>query len=144
MARASTSGSVDVVSVIVSAFPFVAVGPWTRVRSRPDYLSLAGDEPLEEVQRRLRDLLPAVIDRQRVTAVGHLLDLGDARVPLLPLVGGLGDRPRDGVVLLALDDQQRATVRIPRIDLGLGEGFRFAFAICIRATPGPATWYVSY
>src|SRR5215217_370341 len=24
------------------------------------------------------------------------------------------------------------------------KGFTFAFAICARATPGPATWYVSY
>ena len=51
---------------------------------------LGRDEPLDEVECGLRDLLPAVVDGQRVAAVGHLLDLGDARVALLPLVGGVG------------------------------------------------------
>src|SRR5215216_5275977 len=53
---------------------------------------LGRDEPLDELERGLRDLLPAVVDGQRVAAVGHLLDLGDARVAFLPLVGGVGDR----------------------------------------------------
>ena len=33
---------------------------------------LGRDEPLDEVERGLRDLLPAVVDGQRVAAVGHL------------------------------------------------------------------------
>src|SRR5215470_11386088 len=44
-------------------------------------------ESLDEVERGLRDLLPAVVDGQRVAAVRHLHDLGDARVARLPLVG---------------------------------------------------------
>src|SRR5262245_37673739 len=48
-------------------------------------------EPLDELECRLGDLLPAVVDRQRVATVGQLLDLGHARVAPLPLVGGVGD-----------------------------------------------------
>src|SRR5215218_964575 len=69
---------------------------------------LGRDEPLDELERGLRDLLPAVVDGQRVAAVGHLLDLRDARVAFLPLVGGVGDRPGNRVVLLPVEDQQRA------------------------------------
>ena len=70
------------------------------------------DEPLDEVECGLRDLLPAVVDGQRVAAVGHLLDLGDARVALLPLVGGVGDRPGNRVVLPPVEDQQRAPIGV--------------------------------
>src|SRR6266702_3487957 len=51
-------------------------------------------------------------------AVGYFMDLSHARVLLLLLVGGMGDRPRDGVVVLAGDDQQRSTLGILRVDLG--------------------------
>src|SRR3954453_10137243 len=67
------------------------------------------DESLHEVECRLCLLAPAAVDRERVPAVRDPGDLGDGLVVLLALVSGLGDRPRDGVVLLALDDQQRAT-----------------------------------
>src|SRR5262245_2131815 len=77
-------------------------------------------ESLDEVECRLGDLLPAVVDGQRVAAVGHLLDLGDARVALLPLVGGVGDRPGNRVVLLPVEDQQRAPIGVLRVDLRLG------------------------
>ena len=83
---------------------------------------LGRDEPLDEVERSLRDLLPAVVDGQRVAAVGHLLDLGDAWVALLPLVGGVGDRPGNRVVLLPDEDQQRATIGVLRVGLQLGRG----------------------
>src|SRR6266566_2277611 len=51
-------------------------------------------------------------------AVGYFMDLSHARVLLLLLVGGMGDRPRDGVVVLAGDDQQRSALGILRVDLG--------------------------
>ena len=51
---------------------------------------------------------------------GHLGDLGHALVALLLLVGGVGDRPRDRVVLLAGDDQQRPAVGVLAVDLRLG------------------------
>ena len=51
---------------------------------------------------------------------GDLDDLGHARVALLLLVRGVGDRPRHGVVLLAGDDQQRPAIGILGVHLGLG------------------------
>jgi hypothetical protein len=49
----------------------------------------------------LGDLLPAVVDGERVSASGHLDDLGDGFVSGLELVGGVGQRPGDGVILLS-------------------------------------------
>ena len=46
------------------------------------------------------------------------MDLSHAGILLLLLVGGMGDRPRHRVVVLARDDQQRSTLGILRIDLG--------------------------
>ena len=82
----------------------------TRCRLRdggPPWSSGLG-EALDEVERGLSHLLPAMVDRQRVAAVRDLLDLRDARVLALPLVGGVRDRPGNRVVLLAVDDQQRS------------------------------------
>src|SRR5258707_13066137 len=53
-------------------------------------------------------------------AVGYFTDLRDAGILLLLLVGGMGNRPRHGVVVLAGDDQQRSTLGILRVDLGFG------------------------
>src|SRR6266568_3185176 len=49
-------------------------------------------------------------------AVWYLVDLGHAWILLL-LVGGMGDRPRHRVVVLAGDDQQRSSIGILRVDL---------------------------
>src|SRR5215471_13368064 len=76
-------------------------------------------EPLDEVERRLGDLLPPVVDRERVASVRDLHNLGHARVALLPLVSGVRNCPRDRVVLLAIDDQQRAAVGVLRVHLRL-------------------------
>src|SRR5262245_6569863 len=61
-------------------------------------------DAFDEVERGLGDLAPTVIDGERVAAVRNLDDLGHAGVVLLTLVRGVRDRPRDGVVLLAVDD----------------------------------------
>src|SRR3954453_20594462 len=61
-------------------------------------------EPLEELQGGVADLAPAAVNRQRVATVRNRFDLGYARVALLLVVGGAGDRPGDRVVLLAVDD----------------------------------------
>ena len=95
------------------------------------------DESLHEVECRLCHLTPAAVDRERVPAVRDPGDLGDGLVVLLTLVGGVGDRPRDRVVLLALDDQQRATGWIPGIDLGLGEGVEVCVRHLRQGHPGP-------
>src|SRR5215218_761467 len=95
---------------------------WSVHGARGRLARLGRDEPLDEVERGFRDLLPAVVDGQRVATVGHLLDLGDARVALLPFVGGAGDRPRNRVVLLSVEDQQRAPIGVLRVDLRLGPG----------------------
>ena len=78
------------------------------------------NEPFDEPERRVGDLAPAAVDGERVAAALDLDDLGHARVALLVLVGGVGDRPGDGVVLLAGDDQQWATLRVVGVDFGLG------------------------
>src|SRR5206468_6050140 len=75
---------------------------------------------LDERERRVGDLAPAAVDRERVTATRDLDELGHARIALLTLVGRLGDRHRDGVILLADDDEQRATIGVLRVDLRLG------------------------
>ena len=66
------------------------------------------DEPLDEAERGLGNLVPAAVDGERMAAVRDLDDLGHALVPLLLLVRRVRDRPRHDVVLLAVDDQQRA------------------------------------
>src|SRR5260221_5757295 len=73
---------------------------------------------LDEGPGGVGDFPPAVVDGQGVPAAGDFDDLGDAGVALLPLVGGVGDGPRDGVVHLAVDDEQRHAVG------GLGVNFR--------------------
>jgi len=62
-------------------------------------------ETLDEFERLVGDLAPAVVDSERVASAGDLRNLGDALVVLLILVGGFGDRRWNGVVLLAGDDQ---------------------------------------
>src|SRR5438094_10052443 len=76
-------------------------------------------EAADELQRHLRNFLPAAVDGQRVAAARDLLDLGYAGIALLLLVGGVRDRPRDRVVLLAIENEQRPTLWVDRVDLGL-------------------------
>ena len=54
-------------------------------------LRLGREEALNEVQRDLRDLLPAMIDRQRMSPSRDLLDFGDAGIALLLVVRGVRD-----------------------------------------------------
>ena len=77
-------------------------------------------EPLDEVECDLGHLAPAMVDRERVASVRDLDDLRDSRIVLLPLVRRVRDRPGHGVVLLAIDDQQRTPVGVLGVDLGLG------------------------
>src|ERR1043166_3820128 len=74
----------------------------------------------DEGEGGVGDFAPAVVDGQRMAAALDLDDLGLALVLPLLLVGGVGDRPRHGVVLLARDDEQRPALGILRVDLGLG------------------------
>src|SRR5690348_15288540 len=86
------------------------------------------DVLLHEDQGGVGDFTPAVVDGQGVPAAGDLDDLGAAWVALLPLVGGVGDGPRDGIVHLAVGDQQRPAVGVlgvhfrlgPRVEVGVG------------------------
>src|SRR6267142_2692278 len=48
-------------------------------------------ESLDELERLVRDLPPAGVDRQRVPAARHLDDLGHALVALLLFVRRVGD-----------------------------------------------------
>ena len=72
----------------------------------------------DERERGLGHFTPSVVNRQGMPAVGYFADLGHAGILLLLLVGGMGNRPRHGVVVLAGDDQQRSTLGILRVDLG--------------------------
>ena len=111
--------------------------PKVPAADRGQLARLGRDEPLDEVERGLRDLLPAVVNGERVAAVGHLLDLGDARVALLPLVGGVGDRPGNRVVLLPVEDQQRAPIGVLRVDLRLGPGVEVGVGHLGQGDPRP-------
>src|SRR5205823_4398933 len=77
-------------------------------------------EPSDEVEGDLCDVAPTVVDRQRVPAAGDLDGLRHTGISLLALERRLGDRSRHGVVVLAVDDEQRAAVGILRVDLRLG------------------------
>src|SRR5215208_3125851 len=96
-----------------------AVSSW-RVRGTPDWIQRL-DEPPHEVEGDLGDLAPAAVDCQRVAAVRDLLDLSHRLVAALALVGGIRDRPWHRVVLLAVDDQKRAAVRVADVELRLAE-----------------------
>ena len=61
------------------------------------------------------------------------------RFALLPLVGGVGDRPRNRVVF-SPSRIGGAPIRVVRVDLRLGPRVRLALAIWARAIPDPATW----
>src|SRR5260370_9397390 len=73
-----------------------------------------------EGERGLGHFTPAVVNGQGMPATRYFMDLSHAGILLLLLVGGMGDRPRHGVVVLAGDDQQRSTVVILRVDLSFG------------------------
>src|ERR1041385_391051 len=60
------------------------------------------DESVDEVECRLGDLAPPVVDRERVASVRDLHDLRHGGGALLPPVGGGCGRPPGGGVLLAL------------------------------------------
>ena len=66
----------------------------------------------------------------------YLDDLGHALVALLLLVGGVGDGPRDRVVLLAGDDEQWPAVGLCRRP-SLGPGVQVAVAAWNSGAPGP-------
>jgi hypothetical protein len=53
-----------------------------------------------KAQRGLRDFMPAIVNHQRVTAVGHFNELRDADIVLLHFVGGFGDGAWHGVSTL--------------------------------------------
>src|SRR5258707_7381000 len=76
---------------------------------------------LDEGPGGVGDFPPAVVDGQGVPAAGDFDDLGDAGVALLPLVGGVGDGPRDGVVHLAVDDEQRPAVGVLGVNFRIGQ-----------------------
>jgi len=71
---------------------------------------------VEPVQAHAGDVAPAVVDGRRVPAVGELDQVVDrVRVAVL-LERGFGDGFRDGMVLAAHDEQQRAPVVDGRVD----------------------------
>src|SRR6187200_93669 len=93
-------------------------------------------EPLDEVEGGLGDLAPAVIDGEGVAAVRHLHDLRYGGIALLPLVGGVRDRPRHGVILLAVDDQQGSTIGSGRVHLRLCPRVEVCVAHLDESDPG--------
>src|SRR5207302_3841260 len=77
-------------------------------------------EALDESERRLGHFLPAAVDGERVATAWNHLDLGHTRVARLALVGSVRDRPRDGVVLLTIEYQERTSLGINGVHLGFG------------------------
>ena len=73
---------------------------------------------VEPGQARVGDLAPAVVDGQRVGAVGELEDVGGGLAVAVLLERRLGDRLGDGVVLAAHDQQQRPAALVVGGDLG--------------------------
>jgi hypothetical protein len=61
-------------------------------------------ESFDERERGVGDFTPAAVDCERVAAIRDLDNLGDAVVVSLLLEGGVGYRPRDGVVVAAGDE----------------------------------------
>src|SRR5260370_6461339 len=53
-----------------------------------------------------------------MSGIGYFMDLRHAGILLLLRISGMGNRPRDGMVVLAGDDQQWSTLGILRVDLG--------------------------
>src|SRR5438105_1164072 len=71
----------------------------------------------DEREGDLGHFTPAVVYGQGMPSAGYFVDLSHAGILLLLLVGGMGNRPRHGVIVLARDDQQRSTPGILRVDL---------------------------
>src|SRR5271165_6677348 len=59
----------------------------------------------DEREGDFRYLLPTMVNRQGMAAILNLLDLRDRRILELLLVGGVGYRPRDGMVLRTANDE---------------------------------------
>src|SRR5215475_11388423 len=72
----------------------------TTWRNRIACHTLLRSEALDERKGRVGDVLPAVVDRQRVPAPRDRHDLGDVLVLVLEPVGRVDDRRRDRVVAL--------------------------------------------
>ena len=107
-------------------------GPARQVRGP----SLRGPALSSQVRHGVGDLAPAVVDGQRVGAVGELEDVGDRlAVPVL-LERRLGDRLRDGVVLAAHDQQQRSAARLSVATLAGECGLKLAAAASKSGLPG--------
>jgi len=85
------------------------------------------NETPHEHERRVRDLAPATVDRERVTAIGDLDDFGHALLRCWRLNERVRDRPWDRVVLLAGDDQ-RGRAQVLGVDLRLGPWIELAVA----------------
>src|SRR5712671_5080173 len=94
--------------------------PTPKAHPRAGPAAVASAEPADEGQRRLRDLLPAIVNGQRVPPARNLSEFGDAGALELVLVGGVGEDVRYGVVLLTGHDQHRSPLTVLRVDLVLG------------------------
>src|ERR1700692_1536342 len=64
------------------------------------------DEAPDECERRVSNVSPAAVNRQRVPAIGDRDNLSNADIPLLTLERRVRDLPRDRIVLLTRDNQQ--------------------------------------
>src|SRR5258708_350467 len=69
-------------------------------------------EALDEGEGHVSHAAATVVGDEGVATIGKLDDLGHALVALMLLVSSLGNRAGDGVVLGALDDQERPTLGV--------------------------------
>src|SRR5437899_3059148 len=77
------------------------------------------DEAPDKRECRVSDFSPAAVNRKRVPAVGDLNDLGHANISLLALERRVRYGPRDCIVLLTRNDQQRPPIGVFAVDLRL-------------------------
>src|ERR1700736_1856086 len=90
-----------------------------RIAQAIRYPNSSLDEAPDECERRVSDVSPAAVNRQRVPAIGDRDNLSNADIPLLTLERRVRDLPRDRIVLLTRDNQQRPPIWALNVDICL-------------------------
>ena len=98
---------------------------------------------LDEGERDVSHFLPSVVNDQRMSAIGHLVELGDRGIVLLQLVLSFDDRHGDRMVFLACDEQEGPRAGFFVLTRSSVHGLRLAAAPWKTKAPDPGTAYCS-
>src|ERR1700724_656043 len=90
-----------------------------RIAQAIRYPNSSLDEAPDECERRVSDVSPAAVNRQRVPAIGDRDNLSNADIPLLTLERRVRDLPRALIFLLTRDNQQRPPLWALNVDICL-------------------------